>query len=428
MPDLTDRILQIYIWSCLIALVLYLPRICCYFFAFKKPTKFINDHKNKLAVIVPAKNESAVIGQCLESLANQTYDSEMFDTHVVVEDADDPSASIATAFDRTHVHFVPNQLCKGEALDGALKAILRDDPDKYDAFVIVDADNVAEPGMLSEMNNALASGKQIVCGKKLIKNWMTTRRHHRSFFSNCTALTYTQVDELGNRAWNVFGAAITMIGTGMMVRTDVIKQIDGWPYRGLTEDYEMTGDAILNGWSSMYYPFARVFTEEANDARTAFVRRLRWVKGYSQCQRHYAAPIFKKVFARQIPWWNSLFIIGTYPAYAFFAISAVAILFGLFDVVISLATGSPGIGPALRMLLMPLGLVYGALLLFTLISVVAEWPNMKITPFEKAMVLLVGPGYLLGYSRIFLTSFFTGDDSIPWVPTDRKRLDSGHTG
>lgn len=63
------------------------------------------------------------------------------------------------AIDAT-IHVVPDQTRKGEALDGALKKILKDSPSKYDAFVIIDADNLAHPDFLLEMNNALASGRQ----------------------------------------------------------------------------------------------------------------------------------------------------------------------------------------------------------------------------------------------------------------------------
>ena len=420
MEDVTIQALHAYLWICLALLVLYSPRIAMYFFAFKKQSRLLGTKMSRLAVIVPARDESLVVAQCLDSLVGQTYDHSMFETYVVIADADDPTKAIAAHYPRTHMTVVSEQTGKGEALDGVLKDILNKDPEAYDAFVILDADNIAAPDLLEEMNNALCSGKQIVCAKKLIKNWIDPRKESRSFISNCTALIYPQVDDMGNRARNVFGAAIMMIGTGMMIRADVIRQLGGWPYRGLTDDYEMTADAILKGWSSMYYSHAKVYTEEATDAKTAYSRRLRWVKGYTQCQNRYGPAVLKAVLKRKIPWWNHLFVVGTYPAYAFFAASTIAMLFGLYTLISSIAGGTPSLQTSIRMLAVPLALMYVAVFFFTLISMLAEWPNLRISKIEKAALLLAGPLYMFGYFRIFIASFFTRDDYFKWEPTRRS--------
>jgi len=420
MEGVTIQVLHAYLWICLALFILYSPRIAMYFFAFTQQARVIGTRMNRLAVIVPARDESTVVTHCLDSLVSQTYDHSMFDTYVVVADAEDPTTAIAANYPRTNVSVVSQQTGKGEALDGVLKYILEHDPNTYDAFVILDADNVAAPDLLEEMNNALSTGKQIVCAKKLIKNWMDPRKRSRSFISNCTALIYPQVDDMGNMARNVFGAAIMMIGTGMMIRADVIKQLGGWPYRGLTDDYEMTADAILKGWSSMYYSHAQVYTEEATDAKTAYRRRLRWVKGYTQCQNRYGPAVLKAVLTRKIPWWNHLFVVGTYPAYAFFAVSIIAMLFGLYAVASSIAVNSPSLGTSIRMVAVPVVLMYLAIFFFTLIAMLAEWRNIKIPTMEKAALLIAGPIYTFGYVRIFIASFFTRDDYFKWEPTRRS--------
>ncbi|MDR0964444.1 MAG: hypothetical protein LBM60_07500, partial [Clostridium sp.] len=61
MEDFVKLVLHIYLWFCVIDLIAYLPRIAFYLFAFKKQDRLVNHIKNKIAVIVPARNESAVI-------------------------------------------------------------------------------------------------------------------------------------------------------------------------------------------------------------------------------------------------------------------------------------------------------------------------------------------------------------------------------
>ena len=415
----TKLALEIYLWFCAGALIIYLPRISYYFFAFKKQKKLVNQKKNKIAVIIPARNESTVVSHCLDSLTAQTYDPQCFDLHIVIADETDPTTQIAAAYERAFVTVVSAQTCKGEALDGVLKRILSESPDKYDAFLLLDADNLAAPDLLEEMNNALVSGKQIICGKKLIKNWQIRRCDARSFISNCTALTYPQVDELGNRARNFFSMTISMIGTGMMVRADVIKENGGWPYRALTEDYEMTADAIVKGWTSMYYSHAKVYTEEAVDAKTAFKRKMRWIKGYTQCQRRYYKIIIKKVFSGDITWINLGFLFSTYPAYAFFGVSAVAMVFGIIAVGFSLFGNAVNLAAALSMALFPLSFIYGVIFIFTLITLIADWRNIRIPLHEKLTILFFNPIYSLGYFRIFIIAFLTRYDYFKWEPTYR---------
>ena len=417
----------IYLWFCVGMLAAGLPRIGYFLFAFKKQKRLVNPEKNRIAVIVPARNESAVIGHCLDSLAAQTYDPRYFDVHIVVADESDPTMKIAAAYERAYVTVVSGQTCKGSALDGVLKKILAEDPDKYDAFLLIDADNIAAPDLLEEMNNALGGGRQIICGKKLIKNWQSRRRDSRSFVSNCTALTYTQVDDLGNRARSAFGISIFMIGTGMTVRADVIKENGGWPYRSLTEDFEMTADSIVKGWTSMYYSHAKVYTEEATDAKSAFKRKMRWVKGYTQCQRRYRKTIVKKTFARNIRWRNFDFLCATLLPYSFYGVSAAAMVFGIVSVGFSLFGNTASLTAALLLALIPLSLIYGSQFVFTLLTLIADRRNIKIPLHEKLAVLFFNPIYMFGYFRIFITAFVTKYDYFKWKATDRIPFEAAQT-
>ena len=411
--------LEIYLWFCIVAFIAFFPRISYYFVAFKKQKKLVGEKKNRIAVIIPARNESAVVCHCLDSFAAQTYNPQYFDVHVIVADETDPTTEIASVYEHIAVTVISEQVCKGDALDGVLKKILIETPDKYDAFLIVDADNLAAPDLLEEMNNALSSGKQIICGKKLVKNWQSRNPDSRSFISNCTALTWTQLDELGNRARNVLGMTITMIGTGMMVRADIIKENNGWPYRSLTEDYEMTAAAIVKNWTSMYYSHAKVYTEEATDAKTAFKRKMRWVKGYTQCQGQYHKKIVKKTFSEGLEWRNFDFLYSTYPAYAFFGASGAAVIFGMISAGFSIFGNTVGLAAALRMVLLPSAFVYGTLFIFTLVTIIADWRNIKIPLREKLAVLFFNPIYMLGYFRVFITAFSTSYDYFKWESTER---------
>jgi len=278
---------------------------------------------------------------------------------------------------------------------------------------------LAAPNLLEEMNNALVSGKQIICGKKLIKNWSSSRRDSRSFNSNCTALIYTLVDEMGNRARNSLGLAVTMIGTGMMVRADVIKQNNGWPYRSLTEDYQMTADSITKGWSSMYYSYARVYTEEAIDKKTSFKRKVRWIRGHVECKKMYQKAIRKKVFKRKTPFLKCGFCISTIPVNLFFAASVIVLNFGLVALGLNLGGADIGLRAVLWLLIAPFVVIYGSLFIFTLIILIADRRFFKIPLHEKLLVLFFHPFYSFGYLPIYIKANIASPNYFKWEETTR---------
>jgi cellulose synthase/poly-beta-1,6-N-acetylglucosamine synthase-like glycosyltransferase len=203
----------------------------------------------------------------------------------------------------------------------------------------------------------------------------------------------------------------------MLVHADIIKENNGLPYRGLTEDYEMTADAIIKGWSSMYYSHAKVYTEEATDRKSAYMRKLRWIKGYSQCSRRYR---------KKMPWRNIDWLYSTHPPYAFFGVSAVAMLCGLAALCFSLFGASVSLTSAVRLTLIPLSLVYGSLFVYTLLALIVDWRNIKIPLHEKLAVLFLNPLYTLGYLRIFIAAFATDYDYFKWQATERVPFEAEH--
>lgn len=419
MEIIIENTLRIYLLLCLFLLILYIPRIAYYFAAFRNQPRLINEHKNRLAILVPAKNESKSIQALFDSLNNQTYDRDYFDIHVIVEDFRDPTVAMAKRSVNATIHVVPEQMRKGEALDGALKKILRENPNKYAAFIIIDADNLAHEDFLLEMNNSLASGRQIVVGKKRIKNWESANHSDRSLFSNCTSLVYAMVDDLGNRHRTNRNIPVSMCGTGMMVRADVIKELGGWPYRTLTEDYEVMMDCLLRGYTSMYYMHAIVYTEEAVEHRTSFKRRMRWLTGYTQCNKKYRKAVVKKTFGEgKIIWKNFDFLYSLFPVYIF---AGVSLILGF---VCLLAAGAyalffqPLWWPILRVAVIALGTVYGALLLFTVLTLIVDRKAIKMGFLEIISVIIFNPLILGEFIWIFVR-IFTSTNNLEWDNVER---------
>lgn len=420
MKNLIDAVFIINICICSVALLLYLPRISYFFTAFKKQKRFKNDKKNKIAVIVPARDESAVIEACLISLKNQTYDPDFFDTFVVVADQYDKTIEITKKFENVHTIVVQNQTCKGDALDGCLKTILKKNPDKYDAYIIIDADNLAEEDFIEEMNNALASGRQIVNGKKKIKNWQTSNKNCRSLISNCTALTYTNIDDMGNKYRTEHNIPINTIGTGLLVRADVIKELGGWPFRCMVEDYELMMESMLRGYTSMYYSYAVVYTEEAISHKMANKRRMRWIKGYVQCCKKYKKQIHKKTFSDgRIKWRYFDFLYGIIPIIIFLIGVLVSGVFFLGTSVVFFFSKNQLMSYVFRRFLFNFSLMYTLGFIYSFITIMAARKEMRISFIEKLTILLFNPLILFEYIYIYVCAFLSTAENCPWEKIER---------
>ena len=422
----------------LIAFVLYIPRLLYYVSGFKKPKRLFNPVQNRFAVIVPARNESAGIGLLLDSLARQTYDRKKFDTFVIVDSEDDPTCTIAKKYKSTYVQVVENQRCKGMALDGSLKELLSGTYGSYDAYIIIDGDNIASDDFIEEMNNGLASGAQIVLGKREVKNYLLGGKKLRSLATNCSALTYTFLDKMGNAFRTKAGIPCTMCGTGVMIRRDVIEKLGGWPYRSFTEDLEMTINAILHGWSSCFYEYAVVYTEEAISHKMLDRRRARWLIGYMQISFKYRNKIAKQTYAslhdrslsvvqkiRGIRIRNFDFLYGFGPLFLFFGNTAVC--FVLYMIASGIDYCNRGFinFSALKYGLVIMLILYGALVFYTFIALIIDPKALKITFGEKLAVLLYNPFFIAEYAYFYGMAFFTllrdphyGED-VSWQQIER---------
>ena len=104
--------------------ILYFPRIWCWFAPLKKQKRVFNYNKNKLALIIPARNEGKAVLPLFESISNQTYDRNNFDVFVVVKEYDDPVIEYAKEI-KAKVFVDPNQTSKGDCLDSTIKILLK---------------------------------------------------------------------------------------------------------------------------------------------------------------------------------------------------------------------------------------------------------------------------------------------------------------
>ena len=258
------------------SLALFFYRFIYLLYGFKKPKKFKDtDKKGKYAILVAARDESAVIEGLLKSIKNQTYDKNLFDVYVVTETEDDPTNKICERYG--YNFFVrkdlENKHTKGFALDEVVKDIYSKNL-KYDAFFIIDADNTIAPNYLEEMNKAYQSGVEVGMSYKNVTNI------NDNWVSCCSALLFSNVNTFQNKAKTRISKTMLISGTGLYISSKILDNFRGFPFTTLTEDYELSNYLAAHKVKVDYVEMTDVYVQQPVKLSTVNKQRSRWVRGF----------------------------------------------------------------------------------------------------------------------------------------------------
>ena len=240
-------------------------------FALKKPRPYARcAPRTRFACLVAARNEEAVIGALVESLREQDYPNALYDIFVIPNNCtDNTEAAALTAGAKIFRCFEPIR-CKGDALHEAVAWLL---PRGYDAFCVVDADNVADAQFLARMNDAFCAGAQVCKGAMRVKN------PYDSWLSGCYGLYFTLFDTFFSRARMSCGLSSKLVGTGFAVHRAVLKRFGGWNTSTIAEDAEFAALCAANGVRVCFVPNALTYDEAPNDFAVSLRQRRRWCSG-----------------------------------------------------------------------------------------------------------------------------------------------------
>lgn len=401
--DFLNIILIIYLALSLFTLLLCIPKFKSWFYAFKTQKRLKNNKNCKIALVIPAKEESECIGVLLDSINKQTYDKSYFDTYLVVGRDDDPTIEIAKDKLKDCACIVePNQKCKADALKTLFDHIISTKGYVYDSYIILDADCYLDEHFVEEMNNALSTGADVVIGKKLIKNWQSKNKKNRTLFSNLSALTYSAVDSMGNKYKSDHGEALAMCGQGMMLSNRFVQHFGGFPFHSICEDVEIGIHAILNDFKELYYEHAILYSEEPTGHKDYNKRRYRWLKGYFSCDKQYRKQIVEHTFKKgKVKKQNIRYLYELVPIYLYIITTCIASLTFLTSGIVLAILKSALLTKAFLYALLMIGLIYIILALFNWATINADYKTNKMTLGEKLAVIFIGPAITFEYVIIF---------------------------
>lgn len=232
---------------------------------------------SKFAVFIPAHNEANVIADSVRTIMSAEYPKDLFRVFVIADNCTDNTVQLARqAGAKVLKRYDLTKRGKQFALDWAFKQI---DLSKYDAVVVLDADNQIDKGFFSVLDCYLSQGHRVIQGYVETKNpndsWITANYAYMFWYMCRLQMIRTK---LGLSAW--------LAGTGLCIRTDILQKV-GFKINTLVDDVEYTCQLILSGEKVTFAPGAVTYDQKPVGLSDSLKQRLRWIRGQTQVTIKY---------------------------------------------------------------------------------------------------------------------------------------------
>jgi cellulose synthase/poly-beta-1,6-N-acetylglucosamine synthase-like glycosyltransferase len=239
--------------------------------------------RRRVAVLVPAHDEELLVARCVDSLLAQSYPRELLRVIVVADNCGDATAALAAAAGAEVMERVdPKHRGKGHALRWAIDRLLAS-ASPPDAIAVVDADSVADPELVLELDARLEEG-DAVQGEYLV---LADPGSLRSELVGLAFLLFHRV-RLSGRAR--LGLPAALVGNGMLFASSLLRRHPWSAFSGV-EDLEYTLQLRLQRVRPVFAPHARLFGPVPTGRRTAVRQRQRWEGGRQRALRPPRRPV-----------------------------------------------------------------------------------------------------------------------------------------
>lgn len=238
----------------------------------RRPPPIDAPARHRLTVLVPAHNEEQLIARCVSSLLEQTYPRDLYRVIVIADNCSDETADRAAAAGaEVMARDEPDARGKGQALRWAIDRLMTA-PTPWDAVVIVDADSIAERGMLAALELELMAGHAAVQADYTV---LPQAGSPKSELVAAGFLLFHRVRMSGRAA---LGMPAFLFGNGMLFSRQLL-EAHPWDAFSGVEDLEYTIRLRLAGIRPRFALGALVSGPMPVSRAGAVRQRLRWEGG-----------------------------------------------------------------------------------------------------------------------------------------------------
>lgn len=249
-----------------------------------------SDHKNTFAIVISAHNEERVIGNLLDSINQVDYDKEFYDVYVICDNCTDDTEGVVDTYDVIkRVRHNKIQIGKGYALEWLFSQIETDPEtkDKYDGYIIIDADNLINEPFLQNINNRMNNGQEV------IQAYLGCKNPDDTWVSRSYSLSYWLTNDIFQNAHEIMGLSAQLGGTGMIFKPEALQRI-GF-VETLTEDLAFTSIYVLKYNELVHWEEnSQIYDEKPLQIGNSIRQRTRWMQGHMDACYNYFFPLIKQ--------------------------------------------------------------------------------------------------------------------------------------
>lgn len=247
----------------------------------------------RVAVVVPAWNEGAVIAASIDRLMSLEYPRDSLRIYVVDDASTDDTPDIVKAkelqFPGAVFHLRRDKGGEGKAhtLNFGIRRVLEDD--WMQALLIMDADVIYLPDSLRRMTRHLGDPKV-----GAVTAYIAEGSKDKNYLTRFIGMEYVLAQVAARRAQNVLGAVACLAGGAQLHSRENLEAIGGRiDTSSLAEDTITTFETQLRGRRVVFEPHAVVLAEEPQTINALWKQRLRWARGNVQVTSRYRQVWFR---------------------------------------------------------------------------------------------------------------------------------------
>lgn len=265
-----------------------------WFFRQKQGLK--SEPVKKIAILVPAYQEDAIIISTIKNLKSLDYPSHLYDVYVLADSFQPQTLQLLRESSVQVIEVKFDQRTKTKSLNEGFRKITK----PYDIALICDADNILAYNFLKTIDQAFTQGARAIQGRRVAKNL-------DSSFAVLDACSEAINNNIFRRGANAMGLSSALIGSGMAFEYDQIKQILSEINAVGGFDKPLQLRIIEQGVNIQYLENALLFDEKVDSSDAFRQQRKRWVSSQFIYLKQFFIPSFKQLFRGNFSYFNLAF-------------------------------------------------------------------------------------------------------------------------
>ena len=289
-----------------------------------------HSEKKRIAVLIPSYKEDDVIIHTALKAKQHNYPAHLFEVFIAADQLKPETVNALLNIPvNVQVMNFNGRSSKARSLNKLFDTI---NEGTFEIALILDGDNVMEPGCLEKVNSAFQAGFRCVQLHRTAKNANT----EMAVLDGLSEEVNNTIFRNGQRA---LGFSSSLIGSGMAFEFQKLKSIFNIPsiLDNPGEDREIDSIIIKDGIEIEYIPDAEVYDEKVASEQVFQRQRLRWM----EAQLNHMALILSSSYfkgKRDRNFWNRIIIVCMPPRLLLIAVFIPILLLGLvsdfFEVVL----------------------------------------------------------------------------------------------